>query len=141
MLLLGYLLAATALNLVLGFLVQFKAYAKSLRAVLLGLSALFTAHLWLRYTAVFSDAPVRCFHLHRWMMGLGLLGAVGMLELSRHFLRGGEDEPGLTWGRWRVSLFWLAAAAAAACGALLFVPGLTAWTDEGGARVFRFEDA
>jgi putative PEP-CTERM system histidine kinase len=141
MFLLGYLLAATALNLALGFLVQFKAYDKSLRAVLLGLSALFTAHLWLAHAAVFSNDPDRWFHLHRWMMGLGLVAAVGVLEATRHFLRAGLDEPGLTWGRLRVSLFWLAAGAALACEALLLVPGLTAWSSEGGFPVFRFEDA
>ena len=40
MLLLAFLLTATCLNLVLGFLVQFRAYGRGLRMVLLALSGL-----------------------------------------------------------------------------------------------------
>jgi putative PEP-CTERM system histidine kinase len=141
MILLGYLLGSTALNLILGFLVQFKSYRGSLRAVLLILSGLFTAQMWAAYMAVFSDTPERWFHLHRIKMALGLASAVGLLELARHFLRGGEDEPGLNWGRRRVSLVWLAAAAAAAAGILLFIPGMAVPGEGPGILEFRFRGA
>jgi putative PEP-CTERM system histidine kinase len=139
MLLLGYLGLATGLNFVLGFLVQFKSYRKSLRVVLLALSALFTAHLWVAYSSVFTQSPRHWFESHRWLMIFGLLSAVGILELTRLFLREGEVEPGLNLGRRRISLFRLAVAGAAACGIILYIPGATVMAGDASGPVLKFE--
>lgn len=124
MVLLGFLLTSTILNVVLGFLVQFKAYRKSLRLILLVLSFLFTAHTWVGYAAVSTAFPDRWLALHQVLLALDLAVGIGMLELVRQFLRGGEfDLAAWTWGRVRVSLFSLAWAGTALSVALLFVPG------------------
>lgn len=139
MLLLGYLLVATFLNLVLGFLVQFKTYRFSLRLALLGLSGLFTAYLWVGHLAVFSDDLGDWYLMQKALLSLGLVASLGMLELSRGFLRGGEQELVWAWGRWRISLFSLAAAAAAAGAILPFLPGQMVLAGEPGkvSIVFR----
>lgn len=123
MLLLGFLLSATGLNLALGFLVQFKTYRPTLRIVLLGLSGLFTAYLWVGYSAVFAPTPESWFQLGRILLLIGLAASLGLLELTRHFLRGGGENREWIWGRWRVSLFTLIGVGVAASGVILFLPG------------------
>lgn len=141
MLLLGFLTGTTSLILVLGFLVQFKSYRKPMRAVLLALSGLFTAYVWIAYAAVLAVGEVFWFRLHIWLMALDLVISLLMVSLARNFLREGGgadgDEPAWKWGRLRVSLFGLAAAAAAV-GLLVFLPGgfRPAWVS--GEYVIRF---
>jgi putative PEP-CTERM system histidine kinase len=124
MLILGFLLVGTAFNLILGFLVQFKSYRKSLRLILFGLGALFAIHLWVAYLSVFSASAEVWFRYQKVLQGLGLLISLGCLELTRHFLRGEDDDsaPDWTWGRWRVSLFSLAAAVTILGEIVLFIP-------------------
>ncbi len=105
----GFLLASTALNMVLGFLVQFKSYRKPLRLALLVLSILITSHLWVAFLAVSSASSDRWFELHRILLGIDLLIGLAVLELARLFLRGGEfDLSAWKWGRVRISIFTLA---------------------------------
>jgi hypothetical protein len=136
--LLAFLLVATGLNLLLGFLVQFRAYSRGLRATLLALSGLFTVHLWLAHAAVFSSDPERWFILHRWMQAIGLLGGVLLLHLAKNLLRSGADEPGISLSRFRIRLFHLAAAGAVVGEVLLFTPGLVGLGGEPGAPVMGF---
>ncbi len=139
MLILTFLTVGTALNLALGFLVQFKSYQKSLRLVLLGLGGLFVAHLWISYLALFSASPLDWFHYQKVLQILGLLIAVALLELTRHFLRGGELEPGWTWGRWRISLFTLSVIGAVAGFILLGIPGNLVPAGDVATPLVRFE--
>ncbi|HLP40162.1 MAG TPA: hypothetical protein VK465_01535, partial [Fibrobacteria bacterium] len=139
MLLLSFLAVATVLSLVLGFLVQFRSYQKTLRAAMLGLSALYAAHLWAGWLAVFSDRDSVWFDLHRLILELGLLAAVALLELARQFLRGGEHEPALLLQQGRVGYFWLAAGAAVVGAAVLLVPGAVVFAGEAGRPALAFE--
>lgn len=123
MLILGFLLIGTAFNVVLGFLVLFKSYRKSLRMVLLGLSGLFVAHLWVAHLSVFSRSAEEWFRYERILQSLGLLISLFCLELTRHFLRGEETGPTWTWGRWRLSLFSLAAIGTLVGEIILWLPG------------------
>jgi putative PEP-CTERM system histidine kinase len=131
MILLGYLLASTAVNVVLGFLVQFKSYRKSLRITLLVLSFLFAGHIWVAYVSVSSAIPGNVFLSHRILLALDLALGIGVLELARQFLRGGEfDLAAWTWGRSRVSLFMLAWVGTVCGMILIFVPGQVVPTAE-----------
>lgn len=124
MLILGFLLAGTALNLVLGFLVQFKSYQKSLRLVLFGLGGLFVAHLWIGYLSVFANSALDWFGYQKIIQSIGLIIALATLELARSFLRAGDEtEPGLAWGRWNISLFTLALLGTVAGEVVLWMPG------------------
>jgi putative PEP-CTERM system histidine kinase len=125
MLILGFLLVGTACNLVLGFLVLFKSYRKPLRVVLPALSALFTAHLWIAYVAIFRGIGSDWLGYQRVLQGLGLLISLLTLELTRHFLRGegDQDESGWSWGGRRVTLYSLAALATLIGEAILWTPG------------------
>jgi putative PEP-CTERM system histidine kinase len=123
MLILGFLVVGTAFNLVLGFLVLFKSYRKPLRMVLLGLSGLFVAHLWVAHLSVFSRNTEEWFRYERILQGLGLLISLFCLELTRHFLRGEETGPTWNWGRWRMSLFSLAAFGTLVGEIILWLPG------------------
>ncbi|MEO7424727.1 MAG: ATP-binding protein [Fibrobacteria bacterium] len=105
MLIVGFLLVGTALNLVLGFLVQFKSYRKSLSWTLLGLSALFATYLWIAYLSVFSDSTPALFRYARILQALGILISLGILELTRQFLRGSGSEPHGKRRGWRDGLF------------------------------------
>jgi putative PEP-CTERM system histidine kinase len=122
MFLLGFLLCSTGLNLVLGFMVQFKNYRLSMRAVLLGLAALFTAHLWVAYSAVFASTPDSWFLLIKILLALELLESLGLLEVTRQFLRDGEDPNSFALGPARMSIFILACAGTALAGIILFLP-------------------
>lgn len=138
MFLLGFLLAATGLILVLGFLVQFRSYRKPQRLVLVGLSVMFTAHLWIAHEVVFSQGLERWFQLYRLLLGMGLVITLGVLELTRRFLRG-TDEADWMWGRWRVSLFTLCVIGVAAAETALAIPGLVVYVGNAGGPVIRFE--
>jgi putative PEP-CTERM system histidine kinase len=127
LLILGFLAAATAADLILGFLVLFKSYRKAFRFVMLALSGLFVAHLWTAYVAVFSPSPDEWFRLQRVLLSLGLMISLLTLELTRHFLRGkdslAESEWKWEWGKWRVSLFGLSLILTAVGGAIIWLPG------------------
>ncbi len=138
MLILGFLLVGTALNLILGFLVQFKTYKKILRLVLFGLGGLFVAHLWVGYLTVFSSTPMGWFQNQKILQSIGLLIAIASMELVRHFLRGDEMEGGFAWGRWRVSLFSLLYVGAAIGEAILWLPGMVVPAGDASAPMMRF---
>src|SRR5262245_57741773 len=122
MFILGFLLAGTGLNLALGFLVQFKSYRPALRLTLLGLSFLFTAHVWLGYGSVFTGSADLATLLHRALLALDLLIGFGMLLLTRAFLRSGDEpDPGILPKRF--SLVALAGAGSAVGVLLCFLPG------------------
>jgi putative PEP-CTERM system histidine kinase len=122
MLILGFLLVGTAFNLILGFLVQFKSYRKSLRLVLFGLAILFVAHLWIAYVSVFAFSPRMWFLCQRLLQGIGMLIALGCLVLTRQFLRDEDAVGDWSWGRWRMSLFGLVVAGVALGEAILWLP-------------------
>jgi putative PEP-CTERM system histidine kinase len=122
MLILAFLIVGTALNLVLGFLVQFKSYQKSLRFVLFGLSGLFAAHLWIGYLSVFAPSVSQWFEYQRLLQAVGLLIALATLELCRHFLRGKDSESTWIWERWRVSLFTVSAMGVVLGEIILWMP-------------------
>jgi signal transduction histidine kinase len=123
MLILGFLLASTVLILVLGFLVQFKSYQKTLRLVLLGLGGLFVAHLWISYLSVFARSPLDWFQYQKIIQSLGLLIALALLELTRHFLRDDDLETQWTWGHSRISIFSIAILGASIAIVLIWIPG------------------
>gem|GEM_PF-1921466 len=137
MLLFAFLLSSTLLCLVLGFLVWFKSYRKTMRVILLGLSGLFAVYLWVAYAAAFSPGQERWFSLHKLLMGLGLVSSLLTLALARHFLRD-RSAQARTRGRWTVSPFGLMAGAVVLGVALLTVPGQVAFSQDPGGRAFRF---
>jgi putative PEP-CTERM system histidine kinase len=120
---LAFLLAGTVLDLVLGFLVFFKSYRTALRAVLIGLSGLFVAHLWTGWATVFANDAMDWFLYERILQTLGLLISLGVLELTRHFLRDEDAGPSLGWGGLRIPFYALAAAGTAAGVAVVWLPG------------------
>ena len=124
MLLLGFLLASTGLDIALGFLVQFKSYRKSLRISLLALSGLFAAHIWVAYSAVFASTPDRSLLLHRILLALDLAAGLALLESARRFLRGESVPEPRTGARWIASPPALAWAGTVAAMTALFLPGV-----------------
>ncbi|HKP97255.1 MAG TPA: ATP-binding protein [Fibrobacteria bacterium] len=143
MLILGFLLVGTVCDLVLGFLVLFKSYRKPLRLVLLALSGLFVAHLWIAYASVFARSPMEWYRYQRILQALGLLISLLTLELTRHFLRGEETETDLswTWGRWRVSMFFLAALGTILGELVLWLPGYLAPAESAASPSLIFKGA
>ncbi len=130
MLILTFLIVGTLLNLVLGFLVQFKSYQKNFKYVLIGLSGLFAAHLWLGYLSVFANTVNQWFEYQRMLQVVGLFVALATLELSRHFLRGNASESTWIWERWRISLFTVSAIGVVICALVLWMPGtIVPWGD------------
>lgn len=123
MLTLGFLLGATVLDLALGGLVLFKSYRTAMRALLAGLSALFVAHLWLGWAVVFSNHAPTWYYSQLSLQTIGLLISLGILEVTRHFLREDETGPILGWGRLRISLYGLAGLGTIAAIATLWLPG------------------
>ena len=123
MLILGFLFAGTLLNLSLGFLVQFKSYRKELRVLLLVLGALFSIHLWVGYFSVSAFSSGAWFAYQRALQGLGLLIGLGCLELTRHFLRGRDENAGWILGGRRISATMLAVAGVALGEIALFLSG------------------
>jgi putative PEP-CTERM system histidine kinase len=124
MLTLGFLLGATILDLALGCLVLFKSYRTAMRALLAGLSGLFVAHLWIGWTAV-SVSQLGTLYLSQLaLQSIGLLISLGILELTRNFLREGEAGLTLSWGKLRLSLSTLAALGTVAAIATLWLPGM-----------------
>jgi signal transduction histidine kinase len=132
MLLLGFLVLVTGLFLVLGFLVQFKTYRQSQRLLLLGVSGLFSIHLWLGYSAVFASSTMVWFGLNRVLVGLGLISSLGLLVITRNFLRndGGGNGP-----EGRPSVLALLAVGVAAVEGLLFLSGNLAMALSSGDRI------
>jgi signal transduction histidine kinase len=126
MLLLGFLVLVTGLFLVLGFLVQFKTYRQSQRLLLLGVSGLLSIHLWLGYSAVFAASTGVWFGLNRVLVGLGLISSLGLLVITRNFLRNGQG--GGNGPEGRLPVLALLTAAVAAVEGLLFLSGDLAMT-------------
>ncbi len=124
MFLLAFLIVTTGLIFSLGVLVQFKLYRMRQRLALLGLSALFIAHLWIAYASEFAGSPRLWFGLERILQGLGLLIGLGILELTRHFLRDGAEADEIwKWGHRHISLFSLAVLGTAVGEAVVWMPG------------------
>jgi putative PEP-CTERM system histidine kinase len=123
MLTLGFLLGATVLDLALGCLVLFKSYRTALRALLAGLSGLFVAHLWIGWAVTSTSQPRIWQNSQLGLQTIGLLISLGILELTRYFLREEEMGPVLKWGGLRISLPALAALGTAVAMAMLWLPG------------------
>jgi hypothetical protein len=138
MLILVFLTVATVLNVALGFLVQFKAYGLSLRLGLLALSAFFTTYLWLGYFAVFSGNFLIWANLQRWLLALDLVITLGILDLTRRFLRSGHQELDFSIGARRIPFSALAGVGALAGVASLFIPGTLAVVGDAGEAILRF---
>ena len=123
MLAIGFLFGATILDLALGGLVLFKSYRTAMRALLAGLSGLFVAYLWIGWTAVSVNQPGALLLSHLALQAIGLLISLGILELTRNFLREGEAGLTLKWGGLRISLNSVAALGTAAAIGSLWLPG------------------
>ncbi|MDB5103911.1 MAG: sensor histidine kinase [Fibrobacteres bacterium] len=125
MLILGFLVLGTLADLALGFMVLFKSYRKAQRLVLLTLSGLFVAHLWVAYIAVFTASAEEWLRFQRILLSLGSMISLLILELTRHFLRARDDQEATEWGlgRWRIPVFPAGIAVTAACVALTWWPG------------------
>jgi putative PEP-CTERM system histidine kinase len=135
---LAFLLAGTLLDLALGFLVLFRSYRTSLRALLAGLSGLFVAYLWLGWGVVFAKEAGTWFRCQLGLQAVGLLLSLGLLDLTRRFLRDEEDAPALDWGGLKVPLYTLAALGTAVAMAALWLPGRVSSTGSLGAPSLAF---
>lgn len=120
---LGFLLGATVLDLALGCLVLFKSYRTAMRALLAGLSGLFVAHLWIGWIIASTNSARAWLTSQISLQAIGLLISLGLLELTRYFLREGEAEPAWKWGGLRISVRAAAYAGSAAAVAALWFPG------------------
>ncbi len=137
MVILGFLLGGTALILMLGFMVQFKSYQKTLRWILFALGALFVVHLWAGYFSVFASNLDEWFLFQRILQSLGMLITVASLALANRFLRDGDADAEWSWGTVRISLSAAATVGAVVGGVLIWFPGML--VVKGEPALVRFE--